>query len=155
MSKLTRAPRLLCIAFAGGLLPGFGAARTAVDPGVGSVVVNIDGFRTDSGIARVAVFDEATGFPDKDDHALRRAASKIDGGRVEVRFDSLPYGVYAVAVYHDENADGKLNKGLFGRPKEGYGVSNNVVHARHAPTFDEAQFPLDSDLTTLEIHVHY
>jgi len=34
-------------------------------------------------------------------------------------------------------------------------VSNNVVHARHAPKFEEAEFRLDSNLTALAIHVHY
>src|SRR2546430_3353731 len=42
--------------------------------------------------------------------SLRRATSKIDHGKAEVQFDSLPYGIYAVAVHHDENADGKLNR---------------------------------------------
>lgn len=155
MSTMTLVSSLLSVTVTGALVAGFGAARIEADPGVGSLVVKIDGFRNDSGIARVAVFDQATGFPGNDEHALRRAASKIGGGRVEVRFDSLPYGVYAVAMYHDENADGRLNKGLFGRPKEGYGVSNNVIHARHPAQFEEAQFRLDGDLMALEIHVHY
>ena|SRR2546428_4035485 len=155
MSKRTLVSRLLSVGFAGALLPAFEGARTEADSGFGSIVVRIDGFRNDRGIARVAVFDQAAGFPGTPEQALRRATSNIDGGKVEVRFDSLPYGTYAVAVHHDENADGKLNKGLFGRPKEGYGVSNNVVHARHAPTFEEAQFRLDSDQAVLEIRVHY
>jgi uncharacterized protein (DUF2141 family) len=29
-------------------------------------------------------------------------------------FDNLPAGVYAVAVYHDENSNGKLDRGMFG-----------------------------------------
>ena len=155
MQSLRRISGLLGTALTGALLSGFGSAHPQANAAIGSIVVRIDGFRNERGIARVTVFDQATGFPDKVEHALRRAASPIEGGRVEVRFDSLPHGVYAVATFHDENADEKFNKGLFGRPKEGYGVSNNVVHARHAPTFEEAQFRLDGDLRTLEIHVHY
>ena len=49
--------------------------------------------------------------------------------QVQVRFDELPAGTDAVSMYHDENDDKKFNKGLFGRPKEGYAVSNNIVHA--------------------------
>src|SRR5438445_12019318 len=127
MSKLTLVSRLWSVAFAGALLPAFEGARTEADPGVGRIVVRIDHFRNDRGIARVAAFDQPAGFPGTPEQALRRATSKLVHGKAEVQFESLPYGIYAVAVHHDENADGKLNKGLSGRPKDGYGVSNKVI----------------------------
>ena len=33
---------------------------------------------------------------------------------MKVRFDKVPDGDYAVSMYHDENDDARLNKGLFG-----------------------------------------
>jgi uncharacterized protein (DUF2141 family) len=114
MSSTHYASWLLSMTVAGVFVVG-PATRHAPAPVLGSLVVSMDGCRNDRGRARVAVFDQPSGFPDQA-HALRGTTAKIAGGRVQVRFDSLPAEVYAVAMYHDENDDGVLNKGLLGVP---------------------------------------
>jgi len=47
---------------------------------------------------------------------------KIDADEVEI--DALAPGRYAVVVYVDRNGNGKLDRGMFGRPTEPYGFSN-------------------------------
>ena len=121
----------------------------------GTLRVAVDGFRNTRGQARVAVFDRDKGFPDDESTAVRGVVAAISGGRIQVQFEGLPPGDYAVSFYHDENDDGKLNKRLFGIPKEGYGVSNNLVHAMRAPKFAEALFRFDDELREVRIHVHY
>jgi uncharacterized protein (DUF2141 family) len=101
------------------------------------------------------VFNRNAGFPDDESVAYRRVITSIHDGQAEVRFDDLTFADYAVSMYHDENDDGKLNKGLFGVPKEGYGVSNGVVHAMRAPKFEEARFRLDALTHIVTINVHY
>ena len=130
---------------------------TAIEAGAtsGTLVVTIQGFRSVAGHARVAVFNRDAGFPDVESAAHRKVVTDISDGGVEVRFDDLPLADYAVSMYHDENDDAKLNKGLFGVPKEGYGVSNNVTHAMRAPRFEEARFRFDTVLHTVTIKVHY
>ena len=83
----------------------------------GTLVVTIEGFRSAVGHARVAVFNRGAGFPDDESTAYRKVVTDIGHGNVEVRFDDLPLADYAVSMYHDENDDAKLNKGLFGVPK--------------------------------------
>jgi uncharacterized protein (DUF2141 family) len=139
---------MACGADAGAIPAEAGAAS-------GTLVVTIHGFRNGAGHARVAVFNRDAGFPDDESAAYRKDVADIHDGRVEVRFDDLPFAEYAVSMYHDENGDVKLNKGLFGIPKEGYGVSNNIVHAVRAPKFDEARFRLDTASHTVTINVHY
>ena len=39
---------------------------------------------------------------------------------------SLPKGNYAIAAFHDENSNKKLDRNFAGLPKEKYGFSNNV-----------------------------
>src|SRR5262245_14546357 len=121
----------------------------------GTIVVTITGFRNASGHARVALFNRETGFPDAESAAFRRIVARIDRDLVAVRFNDVPFGEYAVSMYHDANDDAKLNKGRFGVPKEGYGVSNNVVHAMRAPTFEEARFRFDDSSYAVTINVHY
>ena len=132
-----------------------GSAAIKVGAASGTLVVTMDGFRSTAGHARVAVFNRAAGFPDNESAAYRAVVTRISDGQAEVRFDDLPLADYAVSMYHDANDDAKLNKGLFGIPKEGYGVSNNVVHAMRAPKFEEARFTLDSTSHTVTINVHY
>jgi uncharacterized protein (DUF2141 family) len=44
-------------------------------------------------------------------------------------FDELPSGACAVAVVHDENGNGRLDKNSLGIPTEGYDVPNNRTFA--------------------------
>jgi uncharacterized protein (DUF2141 family) len=122
---------------------------------LGTLEVMIDGFRSARGHARVALFNRDAGFPDNESAAYRSALTEIANGRVHVRFEDLPFGPYAVSMYHDENDDARFNKGLFGIPKEGYGVSQNIVHATRAPRFREALFDLADGVQHITLRVHY
>ena len=66
----------------------------------------------------------------------------------------VPAGVYAVAVHHDANSNGKLDTNFLGIPKEGYGVSNDVRAVFRAPRFAEARVVVTRD-TTLVVHMSY
>ena len=71
----------------------------------------------------------------------RRVA--ITGPTALCTFEGVAPGAYAIAVMHDENGDGKLDKNFFGVPTEGYGVSNNRTHALRNPSWDESRFVLE------------
>jgi uncharacterized protein (DUF2141 family) len=49
----------------------------------------------------------------------------------------LPKGSYAISVFHDLNGNGKLDKNMFGAPKEPYGFSRNYKPFMRAPRFEE------------------
>ncbi len=59
--------------------------------------------------------------------------------------------VYAIALYHDENANKTLDRGTFGIPAEPYGISNNPNLRFRAPRVDEAVFDVASDGANVEI----
>lgn len=64
-------------------------------------------------------------------------------------------GSYAIALYHDEDANGKLNKTWVGIPNEGYGFSNDAPAPLRAPRFDEAVFTVDTGDNPLKITMRY
>jgi len=68
-------------------------------------------------------------------------------------FDVEP-GIYAVAVHHDANANGKVDKNFFGVPREGYAISNDPRARLRPPRFSEAQVAITRD-TTLTLHMSY
>jgi len=67
--------------------------------------------------------------------------------------DVVP-GVYAVAVHHDANSNGKVDANFLGIPKEGYGVSNDPRPRFRAPRFDEARVLIMRD-TTVTVRMTY
>lgn len=113
--------------------------------------------RNAKGKIGVTLFNGAEGFPGDPTKATMRQAIDVDPRSLDanVVFKNVPRGVYAVAVLHDENGNGKMDKNLLGIPKEGYGASNNPAKKMRPPTFDEAKFNLDVGEKTIEINLIY
>ena len=83
------------------------------------------------------------------DRAIFREEIEVsDLSEVTVQFDNIPAGKYAIAIFLDENDNYKLDRNLFGIPKEKYGFSNNVLPALRAATFEESIFTLTDDKRT-------
>lgn len=72
---------------------------------------------------------------------------KVEGDAAEIVFTGLKDDKYAIAMYHDENSNGKLDLGEYGIPKERYGFSNNANPAilMRQPNFEECMFEVDAD----------
>ena len=102
--------------------------------------VSISGIDSDKAKIFIALFSEAEGFPEDSRKAFRTAKTQALKGKTKVIFNDLPSGNYAIAVFHDENGDGKMNKNILGVPKEAYGFSNNVKNLLRAPYFKECAF---------------
>ena len=66
-----------------------------------------------------------------------------------------PPGVYAVAVYHDENGDHDFERDALGRPAEGFGFSNDAPAAQGLPDFDAVRFRLPPGGKTIRIKMRY
>jgi uncharacterized protein (DUF2141 family) len=122
-----------------------------------ALTVSVTGARNDKGKIGVTLFKSADGFPSDISKAVFRQSVDIDPHSLgaKVVFKDVPIGTYAVAVLHDENGNGKMDKNLLGVPKEGYGASNNPPKKMRPPTFDEAKFSLDASEKTVEIRLIY
>lgn len=65
---------------------------------------------------------------------------------------SLPKGTYAFSVYIDANGNKKLDKNMFGAPKEPFGFSNSFKPKLSAPKFNQCSFDLNKNTTqTIEL----
>ena len=102
------------------------------------VVVSVSGVASDQGEIGCALFREAAGFP-LDTAKANQIWVKAKAGVVECRFTQLSPGAYAVAIVHDVNKNRKTDTGFMGRPKEDWGVTNNVRPKLRAPNFEEAR----------------
>jgi len=110
-----------------------------------SITVDITGVNVKKdGELYIGLYNSKNSFKDK----LKTYKSAIVGiysNSVEITFKNIPKGVYAIAVFHDENKNGKLDKNFFGVPTEGYGFSNNIKPALRGANFDESKFDLYSN----------
>lgn len=70
-----------------------------------------------------------------------------------VLFKNIPKGKYAIAIFLDENANYKLDKNIFGIPKEKYGFSNNILPSLRPATFEESLFELKQQETEITINL--
>ncbi len=106
-----------------------------------NLTVQIRGIRSNRGVIRVALFRNKQTYesPAPAQSAYRRAILPIKNNSAEWQLE-VPYGVYGVKLFHDEDNSGKLKKSFVGRPTEGVGFSNNPKLTNHAPSFDEVKF---------------
>ncbi len=72
---------------------------------------------------------------DKNDQPLSKITRAASEKNAVFQIKDLPIGEYAVRAFHDENNNGKLDKGIFGQPVEGWGVSNDARGFMSAPPF--------------------
>ena len=118
-----------------------------------TITVTIDGLRNTNGSVGVALFDEDSDFPD-DEPFKTESVSLNSAGGVEVIFEGVPAGDYAVAVMHDENDNGDIDFNEYGMPLEGFGFSNDAMGDQGPPDFDEAAFTADED-TDISVTIMY
>jgi uncharacterized protein (DUF2141 family) len=119
-----------------------------------SLQVAVEDLRNTRGHLRLGVFHEPAGFPRERDRALLWKSLPTDTSPTIFALE-LPPGRYAIVVLHDENGNKKLDTGLFGIPKEGYGASNNPKPRRRAATFEEAAFELRDEPAELTVSIQY
>lgn len=139
-----RVPLPLVVAF--GLLaqhetlraaPTDSAAKSGGKPAVAALVFKIKGVRA-GGMVRCGLFNSEKAFLK---NPMGGAASAIDAKGVAIcRFKGVRPGKYAVAVYHDQNNNQKIDTNWIGIPKEGTCTSNNVQARFGPPKWKDAMF---------------
>src|SRR5215472_14939724 len=115
-----------------------------------TLTVVVENVNQQGGNIGVLVFNSTKGWPEDRFAAFRDVVVPAHAGTVTVTVPGLPAGDYAVAVAHDANKNHKLDKNLFGVPKEQWGMSNNPHATVRAPPFSAARFSLAGDM---EVHV--
>jgi uncharacterized protein (DUF2141 family) len=113
-----------------------------------TVVVKITGIKPEKGQVQIAVYDSAERWLEE---PVYSAILNVKGQEVEWRIDDIPYGNYAIAVFHDENTNGKADRNLLGIPTEAYGFSNNVKVIFSPPKWDEVKFTITDSAKEIEI----
>ena len=116
----------------------------AASESTGNLIINISGFPSSDGFAMVALNNSEESYKGGENEAMAKTKIRVVDQQVQVIFTNLPYGGYGVSLYHDENANGKMDKNAMGIPKEAYGFSNNAKGFFGKPNYKDVTFQLNS-----------
>ena len=142
----------LCLAGAVLLLSQPAQADLAL---TGDLSVAVEGLQNRQGVVCLKIFSGRQGFPSENDTVADQACVSIDAIPLTVTFNDLAFGNYAIALYHDSNGDGQLNRGAFGIPVEGFGFSNNPAIRMGPAEFEEAMFFWAGANSAITIQMQY
>jgi uncharacterized protein (DUF2141 family) len=131
------------------------ASHTAgLSQAVGKLSITVTGARNGDGVVRCALFNSPTAFP-KIGQEWRGVIAPIRAGAATCVFSGVPAGTYAVAFFHAERNETQLTTGMFGKPQQGYGFSNNATGSFGPPNFNAASFRYDGGNLALQGSLTY
>ncbi len=108
-----------------------------------NIDVKITNISSDTGTLYVALHNsENTWLGDR----YMNTIAKSTNGVATVTFNEVPKGVYAIAVWHDENDNQIFDTNFLGIPKEATAASNNATGFMSAPKWQDAKFELKDSL---------
>lgn len=118
--------------------------------------IHVDGLRNSVGVVGTAIFTSPDGWPENMSKVYRHGPTPIaPGERKATAVWELPPGEYGVVAIHDENKNHKLDRNMFGWPKEGFGFANNPHVGLSAPPFNQALVHVSCPVTQTTIHMIY
>lgn len=110
----------------------------------GKLIIDISGFPSSEGFAMVALHNSEGSYKSEGDAAIAKTRIKVVNQEAQVVFVNLAYGWYGVSIFHDENANMKMDKNAMGIPKESYGFSNNAKGFFGKPEYKDIMFQMNS-----------
>lgn len=93
-----------------------------------------------------ALYNKDGSIPDENfNKCYKLLKANIVNGSSTITFQGIPAGKHAVNILHDENNNGKIDKGFL-LPKEGIEFSNfKTIGLSNRPSFLKASFDFNSD----------
>lgn len=111
------------------------------------VVVVVSGAETTAGNVACRLFAGPRNFPNGAATAGQQIVSRQRNGEA-CRFRNLSPGTYALVVALLPAGQEEVSRDVLGRPRQPWGVSNNVRPALRAPRFQEAAFEVTAGRVT-------
>jgi uncharacterized protein (DUF2141 family) len=118
----------------------------------GELTIIINGFENDEGKAMIALCNSREDYETRD-QAYQTNQMKINENEAQWTINNLPFGEYAIKVFHDEDDDDEMDKNFLGIPSEKYGFSNNVRGRFGPASWEDANFLFNSQKDTVYIIV--
>ena len=112
--------------------------------------ITVANIKKDEGTILIALYNSKDKFPNTNE-AYKEGRVKVKNKQAVFIFEGLAPGEYAIALFHDQNDNVRLDKSDLGLPKEPYGFSNDAKGMFGPPSYKKAKFNYNGK--TLEIVV--
>jgi uncharacterized protein (DUF2141 family) len=118
----------------------------------GNLTISAGNFGNSTGKAVANLFRESDDIPQK---PFMQSTAAITNGTAQIIFNDIPFGSYAAIVFHDENANGKLDH-KWGFPDEPMGFSNawKLSMFSGMPTFTKLRFEFSKNQPLVSININ-
>jgi uncharacterized protein (DUF2141 family) len=124
----------------------FAAASQLCTAQTAKLIIIFKGLNTSKGgYLRSALYTKDN-FPKSGKESYGKQVN-ITAKEVQVEFEKLPAGEFAVACYQDIDKNKKLNKNLVGYPSEPFGFSRDAKISLGPPKFEDAKIKLEDNKT--------
>lgn len=111
-----------------------------------SLTVEVSDLKNSNGQVIFSLYNKDGSIPDEElKNFYKNSKVDISKKSAQTTFKNLPKGKYAVNIVHDENKNGKIDKGWI-LPIEGIGFSNfKSIGFSNKPNFKKASFDLNTN----------
>ena len=118
----------------------------------GELTIILSGFENNEGAAMIALSNSQEDY-EKEGEPYRGNQSEIVEKKAMWTVNGLPFGEYAIKVFHDEDGDREMDTSFIGAPPEDYGFSNNARGTFGPASWEDAKFLFNSPKDTVYIKV--
>jgi len=119
---------------------------------LGNIHLTIQNIENEKGTLRVGLFTEDDKF--LEESTWSRDIAVNGRQKIELDFENIPYGTYAISIFHDLDENGKLDANFIGIPKEPVGFSNDHQPKMGPPKFNGAKFDLAQKQLALTVNMY-
>ena len=107
-----------------------------------TINIKVTNIKVSTGYIMIAVYDKEESFLTR--NVATSAKYKVsEPGELNCKI-KMPFGKYAISIFHDENSDRKPGTNLFKIPNEPIGFSNNASAFFGPPSFEKALFSFNT-----------
>lgn len=122
------------------------------DKKTGVFILSVVGFENNDGKAMIALFNSEKAYSETGEK-FNSIALELSDQKCEWIIEELPFGEYAIKLFHDENGDGKMDRNMLGIPSEDYGFSNNASGSFGPADYEDAKFIFNTSGQKHEIDI--
>ena len=120
----------------------------ALHANAADLTIRVQDVSSAQGTVMVALYDGAGSFLRK---PVQTAHANAATGAVDIVIKDLPARGYGIAVFHDANGNGTMDRNAIGIPVEDHAFSNNARGVMGPPSFEQVKFTLPAAGATATI----
>lgn len=114
----------------------------------GTLQISVDNIKAAEGMIWVGLYRTEEDFLIKE-KAILVGVHVEQEGQMTIRMPALVYGEYAMAIFHDLNNNGEMDRNLVGIPSEPFAFSQKLKSKFKIPKFDDVKFTFEQDQQVL------